>query len=147
MRAMASVAPTGSVNGAGAVLRLIRDGEAVTRAALVEQTGLSRSTVAQRLDALVAHGLVYEAGDSESTGGRRPTRLAFDHRSGVVLSADLGATHSRLAVCDLAAVPMAEMSLDLDIGEGPERTLELVHERFGELLAEIDRAPSAVRGI
>src|SRR3954451_19817375 len=99
MLAMVSVAPTGSANGAGAVLRLIRDGEAVTRAALVERTGLSRSTVAQRVDALLAHGLVYEAGDTASTGGRRPTRLAFNHRAGVVLAADLGATHSRLAIC------------------------------------------------
>ena len=33
--------------GAGSVLRLIRDGEAVTRADLVRRTGLARSTVAQ----------------------------------------------------------------------------------------------------
>ena len=32
-----------------------------------------RSTVAQRVDALLAHELVYEAGGSASTGGRPPT--------------------------------------------------------------------------
>ena len=65
--------------GAGSVLRLIRDGEAVTRADLARRTGLARSTVAQRVDALLAHELVYEAGDSASTGGRPPTVLAFNH--------------------------------------------------------------------
>ena len=88
--------------GAGTLLRLIRDGEAMTRAELARHTGLSRSTVAQRVDALLAHALVYEAGGSASTGGRPPTVLAFNELAGVVLAADLGATHSRLAVTDLA---------------------------------------------
>src|SRR4051794_41376824 len=60
---------SGPILGAGSVLRLIRDGEAVTRAALARRTGLARSTVAQRVDALLAHDLVYEAGGEGSTGG------------------------------------------------------------------------------
>src|ERR687883_1141701 len=84
-----------SPTGAGRVLRLIRDGEAVTRADLARRTGLARSTVAQRVEALLAHQLVYEAGGSASTGGRPPTVLAFNRGAGVILVADLGATHSR----------------------------------------------------
>src|SRR6201991_982057 len=98
------------MTGAGSLLRLIRNGEAVTRADLVRRTGLARSTVAQRLDALLAHQLVYEAGGSASTGGRPPTVLAFNQGAGVVLVADLGATHSRLVVSDLAGAPLAEIS-------------------------------------
>lgn len=133
--------------GAGAVLRLIRDGDAVTRADLARRTGLARSTVAQRVDALLAHRLVYEAGGSESTGGRPPTVLAFNHEAGVVLAADLGATHSRLAVCDLAGVPLAEVTQDIDIGLGPEPVLDWVQERFADLLGEVGRKPADVRGI
>src|SRR3954470_16765452 len=108
------------MTGAGSLLRLIRDGEAVTRADLVRRTGLARSTVAQRLDALLAHELVYEAGGSASTGGRPPTLLAFNQRAGVVLVGDLGATHSRLAVTDMAGAPLADEAFDMDIGAGPE---------------------------
>jgi predicted NBD/HSP70 family sugar kinase len=133
--------------GAGSVLRLIRDGHAVTRAELARRTGLARSTVAQRVDALLAHELVYEAGDTASTGGRPPTVLAFNHEAGVVLAADLGATHSRLAVSDLAGQPLAETRLEMDIGLGPEQVLGSVHERFGALLAEVSRVPGDVRGI
>ncbi|WP_205699412.1 ROK family transcriptional regulator [Conexibacter sp. SYSU D00693] len=133
--------------GAGTVLRVIRDGHAVTRAALAEHTGLARSTVTQRVDALLASGLIVEAGDSASTGGRRPGRLAFNHRAGVVLAADLGATHSRLAVSDLAGTPLAEVALERDIADGPEAVLGLVHGRFGGLLADAGRAPGDVRGI
>jgi len=138
---------SGPILGAGAVLRLIRDGEAVTRAALVRRTGLARSTVAQRVDALLAHDLVVEAGDEASTGGRPATILAFNHQAGVVLVADLGATHSRLAISDLSGTPLAEVAFDMDIGDGPKHVLREVDKRFGKLMREAGRKPGDVRGI
>src|SRR5690242_11086874 len=135
------------MTGAGSLLRLIRNGEAVTRADLVRRTGLARSTVAQRLDALLAHQLVYEAGGTASTGGRPPTVLMFNQGAGVVLVADLGATHSRLVVSDLAGAPLAETTFDMEIGEGPEAVLATVHECFLELLKGLERTPEDVRGV
>jgi predicted NBD/HSP70 family sugar kinase len=136
-----------SPTGAGRVLSLIRDGEAVTRADLARRTGLARSTVAQRVEALLAHQLVYEAGGSASTGGRPPTVLAFNRSAGVVLVADLGATHSRLAVSDLAGAPLSERAYDTDVARAPEEVLGWVHERFTALLEEVGREPDDVRGI
>jgi len=136
-----------SPTGAGRVLSLIRDGEAVTRADLARRTGLARSTVAQRVEALLAHQLVYEAGGSASTGGRPPTVLAFNRAAGVVLVADLGATHSRLAVSDLAGAPLSERAYDTDVARPPEEVLGWVHERFAELLDELGRDADDVRGI
>ena len=49
----------------------------------------------------MAAGLICEVGDAPSAGGRRPAILGFNPDAGVVLVADLGATHSRLAVCGL----------------------------------------------
>ena len=113
---------TPRADGAGRVLGLIRDGEAVTRADLARRTGLARSTVAQRVEALLAHQFVYEAGGTASTGGRPPTVLAFNRGAGVVLVADLGATHSRLAVSDLAGAPLAERAYDTDIARRRRRS-------------------------
>jgi predicted NBD/HSP70 family sugar kinase len=141
-------APTqSSQTSAGALLRLIREGVAVTRADLARETGLARSTVAQRVDALLEQGLVYEAGGSASTGGRPATVLAFNRVAGVVLVADLGATHARVAVSDLGGTPLAERASDLDIAAGPEAALGWVGERFDELLAEVGRASDDVYGI
>jgi predicted NBD/HSP70 family sugar kinase len=138
---------TAPLMGAGSVLRLIRDTEGMTRSDLARVTGLARSTVAQRVDALLAHELVYEGRASASTGGRPPILLTFNHRAGVVLVADLGATHSRLAASDLAGTPLAEEAFDLDIAAGPERVLRMVHEHFTALLAALDRTAHDVRGI
>jgi predicted NBD/HSP70 family sugar kinase len=135
------------MQGAGEVLRMIRDGDAVTRADLARRTGLARSTVAQRVDALLAHELLYEAGDRASTGGRPPSVLAFNPGAGVVLAADLGATHARLAVSDLAGAPLAESTLDVDIAAGPGVVLPLVQEHFAALLETHGATPDDVRGV
>jgi predicted NBD/HSP70 family sugar kinase len=125
----------------------VRDGTATTRAELARYTGLARSTVAQRVDALIAADLLYEAGGSQSTGGRPPTTLAFKHNAGVVLVADLGATHARLALSDLAGTPLAEHASERDIAEGPDAVLEWVHVEFEHLLAEAGRTADEVRAI
>jgi predicted NBD/HSP70 family sugar kinase len=146
---MATSTPAGlsSPTSAGALLGAIRDGTAATRADLARHFGLARSTVAQRVDALLAAGLAYEAGGSASTGGRPPTVLAFNHAAGVVLVADLGATHARVAVSDLAGTPLAETAADKDIALGPEVVLGWVSDRFAELLEETGHGASDVKGI
>src|SRR5262245_53157566 len=136
-----------SPTSAGALLHLIREEVAVTRADLARVTGLARSTVAQRVDTLLANGLVRDTGGSVSTGGRPPAVLAFNRDAGVVLVADLGATHARVAVSDLAGAPLAERAADLDIALGPEHALEWLDGRFAELLEEIGRPAAEVRGI
>ena len=131
----------------GSMLQLIREGKAVTRADLVKLTGLSRSTVAQRVDALIEIGLTKEVAAGSSTGGRRPKILDFNKDAGVILAADLGATHSRLAVTDLSGVVLAETAADLLISDGPGVVLDWLDTRFEELLRRASRDSIDVRGI
>jgi predicted NBD/HSP70 family sugar kinase len=129
------------------VLRLIRSGKARTRGELAAVTGLARSTVSQRVDLLLAHDWIYEAGEGQSTGGRAPTVLAFNRNAGVVLAADLGATHAHVAVTDLDATLLAEALHPIDIGEGPDVVLPWLEDRFRHLLARVGRSERDVRGI
>ncbi len=73
--------------------------------------------------------------------------LEFNRDAGVVLAADLGATHCRLAVADLAGTPLVEFADDLEIAEGPEAVLGWVQGRIGELLEEAGRDRSEVWGV
>ncbi|MDA0170166.1 ROK family protein [Solirubrobacter taibaiensis] len=125
----------------GGVLRLIREGRALTRTDVMDVTGLSRSTVMQRLGVLLEAGLLVEQPEAgPSSGGRRPAALTFNERVGVVLAADLGAEHGRLAIYDLAGVVLAEGNAPLRIADGPDVVLEWVEQRFDELLVEAERA-------
>ena len=115
---------------------LIRRGDAVTRSDLADTTGLARSTVSQRVDQLISAGLVIEAGEAKSTGGRPPMTLEFNEGLGVVLAADIGATHSRFAVCSMNAEPLAETTVDMLVTDGPESVLARTEEIFDALLTE-----------
>ncbi|WP_447647928.1 ROK family protein [Microbacterium forte] len=125
--------------GAGEVFQILRDGTARTKAELATITGLARSTVALRVDALLAADLLRPAGEAVSTGGRPPARLAFNSRAGVVLAVDLGATHATSAVADLAGVILDSRTRTIDIGDGPESLLDLILDDAGALL-EASRA-------
>lgn len=133
--------------GAGEILHLVRSGQATTRADLAALTGLARSTIAQRVDTLLAHRLLVPGGGSPSTGGRPPTMLSFNRAGGVALAGDLGATHSRVAVTDLGGQVLAQTTRDIAIADGPETVLAWLEGAFAELLDEIDRSADDVRGV
>ena len=135
------------VSGPGAMLRLVREGRATTRAELVELTGLARSTVSQRVDALLAEGLLVSGQTSASTGGRPPTVLAFNAGLGVVLAAEIGATRCHVAVADLEATVLTESIEEIAITDGPDALLPWLVERFGALLVEAGRTRADVRGV
>lgn len=111
-------------SGAGDLLQLMRDGTPRTRAELIQLTGLARSTVGARVDALLAAGLLAPSGEAASTGGRPPVRFAFNPRARVVLGADIGATHSLVALTDLSGTVIAERAEQLDITLGPRHVLD-----------------------
>ena len=92
----------------------INDGVVHTRAEIGRTTGLSRTAVAARVRQLVESGLVVEDAAAATTGGRPAGRLRVDRAGGVVLAAAIGASRTKLGVCDLAGAVLAETGLDLD---------------------------------
>ncbi|MEV6861936.1 ROK family protein [Streptosporangium subroseum] len=137
--------PATALATSGEVLRLIRTGEASTRADIGRVTGLSRPAVSLRVTELLDRRLVVEDSEGPSTGGRPPTRLVFNASGGVVLVASLGASRAQIAVCDLAGTVLARTGLAVDVEEGPDVVLPLVMQTWSELLG--DRPLSAVRGV
>lgn len=129
------------------MLELIRADGPTTRSDLIARTGLGRSTVSQRVDTLIASGLIQHVGKGPSTGGRPPATLVFNERAALVLAADVGATHSRMALTDLSGEPLAERTTELDIAAGPEAVLGRVEERFDELLEQNGHSPREVRAV
>ena len=129
------------------LLQLIREGDGSTRADLAKRTGLARSTITQRLEQLQGLGLLKEVAGAESTGGRPPMRLVFNEDAALVLAADLGATHSRLAVTNLGGQVLASDRGDIEIADGPEVVLEWVEQRFNALLEQAGAGREAVAGI
>ncbi|MFI7443741.1 ROK family transcriptional regulator [Nonomuraea indica] len=131
----------------GDVLTLIGAGSATTRSDLARLTGLARSTISQRVDALIECGLVEETENGESTGGRPPRQLRLHTDGHAFAGVDLGATHCRVVLMDMSGGVLAECEDPLLVAEGPEVVLGHVDERLDRLLAETGRPRAALRAI
>ncbi len=132
---------------AGDVFQVLRDGQARTRAELAEITGLARSTVAARIEALSGAGLIGPAGEAVSSGGRPPSRFAFHPSSRVILAVDVGATHVLIALTDLGGRVLSELRESIDIAAGPTPVLDAVLELCGTVLAQAGRHERELVGI
>ncbi|AJT43199.1 ROK family transcriptional regulator [Psychromicrobium lacuslunae] len=137
----------GTLTRAGELFQIFRDGQPRTRAELVALTGLARSTVAARLDALTVLGLIGPAGEALSSGGRPASKVAFQPGSQVILGVDLGATHLLVGLTDLSGTMLAQRRVSAEIGLGPEAVLDLALRQAEELLAAAGRKPSELAGI
>ncbi|GLS22524.1 sugar kinase [Labrys miyagiensis] len=137
----------GSASGAGTILWLIATGRACSRSALTEASGLSRSTVTERLAALFDAGLIEEAPEALPSGGRPARMIRLNTDFGVVLSADIGESHARLAITDLEPRILAEAVGTIDIRHGPVPVLGWIVEQFRLLLKRLGRRHEDVLGI
>ena len=133
--------------GPGGVLELLLDGVPRTRAEIVQQTGLSRSTVSGRVEALLRGDVLVPAGAAASSGGRPPARVAFNPLARLVVGIDLGATHGTVAVCDLAGTVLRARTIAIDIADGPDPVLAAALDAALELLAAAGRRPADLAAI
>lgn len=117
------------------IFQFLRDGNPRTRSELAALTGLARSTVAARVDALLQVKLIAPVADAASTGGRPSRQFAFDGTRHAVLGVDIGATHVHLALTDLHGTKLVEVYEELAVAEGPETILGWVIEQGMRLLA------------
>ncbi|MFS0910966.1 ROK family protein [Microbacterium sp. 179-I 3D2 NHS] len=125
------------MSGPGDVLDLIRERRAFTRGDVLEVTGLSRMTVATRIDALLDAGLIVESGTERVAAGRPSRRLEFNTAHAHVVAASVDTTHTTVALTDLAGRVAIEERIEVAVADGPDLTLNAIAERAAGLL---DRA-------
>lgn len=133
--------------GVSELFQLLRDGQPRTRAELAGITGLGRSTVASRVDALMSVGLVSAVGDANSTGGRPSSMFALNPGARLALAVDIGASHVNIAITDLVGTELATDSAAIDIAEGPLVVLGWVVEAARGLLDGLGRDRDALIGV
>jgi predicted NBD/HSP70 family sugar kinase len=126
---------------------VFRGHESLTRSDVAEVTGLSRATVNQRLEALLAAGVITPSDGHAPRRGRPAERFAFNAARGILLLADVGATGMTAALCDLSGAILEERFTPSDVTDGPEVVLPLVQGLFADMLAATRHRPDQVEGI
>ncbi|WP_454687404.1 ROK family protein [Agrobacterium leguminum] len=136
-----------AIKASAALLSLVGSGRARSRSALTELSGLSRATVHQKLAGLIDAGLIRETEETLPSGGRPTRALDLNRDFAVVLSADIGEQHIRVAVTDLQPRILTEISETFDILRGPAVVLNWIEEQFEALLSKIGKTTADVLGI
>ena len=132
---------------AGDIYALIRERRDITRSEIRQLSGLSRTAVSARVAPLAAQGLVVERELAPSTGGRPATYLSFNADAGVVLSAAIGRSRTRLAVCNLAGEILAGTDIDQEPGLGPDDLMPDIVKRLDELLDDSGHRDAWIYGV
>lgn len=126
---------------ADAVLRRIWEARRISRAEIARDADLSRSTVSEIVDMWLKTGLVAEAGEGTSRGGRRPIVLEFQDGVCSILGVDIGASHVSVALTNLRGKVLAWESQEFPARDDPAGAGRLVLQ-----LCEACVASPAARG-
>jgi len=132
---------------ADAVLRMIWEERRITRADIARRAELSRSTVSEIVEHLIATGLVSEAGEGASRGGRRPIVLEFRDDACSILGIDIGASHVSVALTDLRGRVLAWHHRDFPARTDPAGTGRLVTQLCDACLDDAGVRRSRLLGI
>lgn len=132
------------------VVELLRDVGEVSRAELVAMTGLSRTTVANLVGALIERGLVDESvpGASSRVGrGRNGANVRLRSDAGVALGVAISREHIRVAAVDLAATVLAVRQAAIAPETDGVATVEAAARVVREVLAEVGKDITRVVGV
>jgi predicted NBD/HSP70 family sugar kinase len=82
-----------------------------------------------------------------STGGRPASFVTFNADAGVVLSAAIGRSRTRLAVCNLAGDILAATDIDQEPGLGPDDLMPDAVKRLDALITDSGRHDDRIYGV
>ncbi|MBE1491844.1 ROK family transcriptional regulator [Plantactinospora soyae] len=116
-------------------LKLLANGEATSRADLVEALQVAPSTVTGVVRRLLEEGAILEEGVGRSTGGRRPRILRLREIAGVFAVSELGAQHARIGLCTPDGRLVTAEEVAIDIAAGPAEVFDAVAQAFGRIQA------------
>jgi glucokinase len=115
------------------ILRLLREHDQCSCSDLARNSGLSMPTVAGNVARLERIGLAKRVGTGNSSGGRPPRLLRFNHEYGYAVGVDITESRIRVGIANLAGEVAGELSVDVGEKSWPMAVVEQVAAVVGEL--------------
>jgi predicted NBD/HSP70 family sugar kinase len=129
------------------ILQLVRSEGSISRAHLAEKTGTSPFLVSKTCDKLLAAGFVTEAGQGDSTGGRRPTLLSLKPGLGRLIGVHLGTVNVRIAMTDFSGDLIEYIKDESRANQGPEVAMQHLIDLLDQMLTKTGVSYSELNGI
>ena len=107
------------------VQKIILNSTPISRAEIATRTGLNKGTVSSLVTELLEEELIYEMGQGESSGGRRPVMLFFNQVAGHSIGIDIGVNY------------LLGILTDLQGNICHEKTIRFSNFTFEEIMSEL----------
>ncbi|MBU0443109.1 ROK family protein [Bacillus velezensis] len=118
----------------------------ISRAKLSEMTGLNKSTVSSQVNTLMKENLVFEIGQGQSSGGRRPVMLVFNKKAGYSVGIDVGVDYVNGILTDLEGTIVLDQHHRLECNS-PEITKDILIEMIHHFITHMPQSPYGLIGI
>ncbi|MCV2523067.1 transcriptional repressor XylR [Bacillus velezensis] len=118
----------------------------ISRAKLSEMTGLNKSTVSSQVNTLMKENLVFEIGQGQSSGGRRPVMLVFNRKAGYSVGIDVGVDYINGILTDLEGTIVLDQYHHLECNS-PEITKDILIDMIHHFIANMPQSPYGLIGI
>jgi N-acetylglucosamine repressor len=118
----------------------------ISRAKLSETTGLNKSTVSSQVTTLIEKNLIFEIGQGQSSGGRKPVMLVFNKNAGYSIGIDIGVNYLNCILTDLKGNIVLEDYQQLE-GLSSEDIQDVLSVKIKNLLAQMPESPYGLIGI
>src|SRR6204780_5299940 len=120
------------------VFHFIRQGEAISRVALVGVTGLSAQAIGDIIRSLIEQGLIEETGAEPRPGlGRHPIVVRVRPHGALAFGCNIERDRIDGAWIDLSGAPVVSEVLRYPLGEEPAQTISRVEDLYHRLTTQL----------
>lgn len=128
------------------LLKEILKNSPISRAKLSEMTGLNKSTVSSQVNTLMKESMVFEIGQGQSSGGRRPVMLVFNKKAGYSVGIDVGVDYINGILTDLEGTIVLDQYRHLE-SNSPEITKDILIDMIHHFITQMPQSPYGLIGI
>jgi N-acetylglucosamine repressor len=119
------------------VINEIRLKESISRTDISKNLNLGLSTVTYIIDELKQQSLIYEIGEADSTGGRKPILIEFNYNYGYIIGIKIEENNILLALTNLKGSITERVKVPFKKGSASEEVLNILITKIEELIKAI----------
>lgn len=120
----------------GSIVEYLRENGPTSKAKLSRVLKISKPTVAKNIEELLDKKILYEYGEGESSGGRKPLLIAFNPNYRYILSLVINIDHPMIALYDLNGKIIRKIKLSMPSNIKENAFLNEIYKKIEEMMED-----------
>ncbi|MEH7453236.1 ROK family transcriptional regulator [Gottfriedia acidiceleris] len=129
------------------VLNIIREKHPISRSEIAKLSDLGASTLTYIIEDLTKQELIYEVGESSSTGGRRARLIEFNKDFGTTISVKIEEERCLIALTDMNAEVIDVLEIPFEKYTKPELVVDIIEKNIEVIFLKNQKERANLQGI